>query len=68
MCWNDWLHVYPPPVQTLDSTKTDRETIYSLQTSTRLKGSWYMSHSKVMHAELITGNLTPNQTAALEQC
>ena len=31
-------------------------------------GSCTVLHSEVTLAELITGNLTPNQIAALEQC
>ena len=30
-------------------------------------GSWTISHGEVTLAELVTGNLTLNQTAALEQ-
>ena len=31
-------------------------------------GGWTVLHGEVILAELLTGNLTPKQTAALEQC
>ena len=41
----------------------------TLQTAVKeLMESWTISHSEVILGKLITGTLTLNQTAALEQC
>ena len=53
MCWDDWLHMYPPPVQTL--VVWQRQTVYRLALH-KLMRSWAVYHTvrKYIHAKLIT--------------
>ena len=46
-------------------TKADRKATW---TGVRLLGSWTILHNEAILAELITGNISLTQTAAIEQC